>query len=104
MSGDAADMDLTLTDWLEALRVAGDVSVTDDDAVTISELAQQWGHSSLWVRTRLREYQARGEITITPVQVRRQAFDGRMTRVAGYRIRRIDHGTTQAREARRAAR
>jgi predicted ArsR family transcriptional regulator len=78
--------DISVSEWLTELTKA--TKATHDGAVTVVELSQQMGRSVNGVRAWLKRLSAQGEITLSPVQVRRPAMDGRDLPIAGYRITR----------------
>lgn len=75
--------DISVDEWLQALQQVQDAP---DGAMTTEELAAQVGHSTEWVRKRLRHGMSAGVLRVTPVKVPRTALDGSRRLFTGYRI------------------
>lgn len=75
--------DITVDEWLQALQHVQDAP---DGVMTTEELAALVGHTTMWVRQRLKAGVAAGAIAVTPVKVPRRAFDGTLRQFTGYRI------------------
>lgn len=90
---------LTTSEWLhELLRVQKD---SDNEAVTVSELAAMLGRPSRLIRERLGALQRTGTITLNPTTKRIRAIDGRETVVSAYRIRRVKAQKAPAKASKR---